>query len=83
MSDAVAGIARAEVGCGKRNLRQTRNPRENAGFFIFQKYWRNGVALSENESIVQLWQVNDKQTNEGMNDETQQDNSADGNPTRT
>jgi hypothetical protein len=27
-------------------------PRENAGFFIFQKYWRNGVALSENESMI-------------------------------
>jgi hypothetical protein len=66
MSDPVAGTARAKVGCGKRNLRQTRNPRKPRGFFIFGKYFRFGVALSENETYdPDVASVKRQTTNEG------------------
>jgi hypothetical protein len=32
-------------------------PRENAGFFIFGKYFKIVVAVSENESMILTWQV--------------------------
>ena len=43
-------------------------PRENAGFFIFQKYFRFGVAVSENETydpdVASERQPNDEQGDE-------------------